>query len=311
MFTKAVSGLNDNIKGAALMAASMLAYNFNDGMMKLLFSELPLFQAILLRGLMAIPLLGIFLIYSRRVLRRLSRRDWRFVGLRVGAEIGATVAFLTALANMPLANVAAILTALPLSVTMGAALFLKEPVGWRRWTAILVGFIGVLVVVRPGMAGFSIYSLYVLAAVAFVTMRELTTRQLSRDVPSITVALATSIGITLMGAVMTPTVAWAPVNGWAWLALAGAASAVVFGYLFSIMAMRIGEISFVAPFRYSSIIWAIGLGIVLFGDWPDRMTMVGAAIIIVTGTYSFHREQVRNRHLRAAALALPPDQISR
>lgn len=295
MILRAATGLSDNFKGAILMVATMLAYTLNDGMMKYLFADMDLFQAVLLRGVLTLPLLGLFLWYRRALLCRLSSRDWRFVALRVGAEIGATVAFLTALKHMPLANVAAILQALPLAVTMAAALFLHEPVGWRRWSAILVGFAGVLIVIRPGMEGFSVYSLYVLGAVGFITLREITTRQLSPKVPSLTVVVSTSVGITIVGAVMMPTIAWSPVSPIGWLALAGAAGAVVFGYLFSVMAMRVGDISFVAPFRYTSMIWAICLGVIMFGDWPDTMTLVGTVVIVVTGIYSFHREQVRNQ----------------
>lgn len=292
--------ISPNIRGAIIMAASMLAFVLNDGMMKYLFADMTIYQAVFLRGVLTIPIIALIAIYRRQLLVRISWRDGKIVIMRVAGEVGATVLFLTALANMPLANVTAILQALPLAVTMAAALFLGEAVGWRRWTAILVGFTGVMIIVRPGMDGFSIYSLYALAAVACVTLRDVATRKLSPSVPSLFVALVTAIAITLLGLVMLPTIVWAPTNDTHWIVLAGAAAAIVFGYLFSIMAMRAGDISFVAPFRYTAMVWAIIMGVLLFGDWPDLMTLIGTGVVVATGMYSFHRENIR-RHAAEAS----------
>ena len=285
--------LTKNIMGAVLMTGCVLAYVINDALMKLLFAEMALFQAVFLRGLMTIPPLCLMMWFGKVTIRCLSLNNKRLIALRVGAEICATIAFLTALKHMPLANITAILQALPLAVTMTAALCLAEPVGWRRWTAIIIGFTGVLIVIRPGLAGFNIYSLLALVAVAFITLREITTRRLTSDVSSLTVALSTATGITLFAAVMMVDTEWRAVDSPSWLLLAGAAVAILFGTLFSVMAMRVGEISFVAPFRFTAMVWAIGLGIMIFDDWPDQLTLIGTSIIIVTGIYSFHREQQR------------------
>ena len=128
--------LTDNLMGAALMTVCVLAYVVNDAVMKLLFADMALIQAVFLRGLITIPLLCVIGWRSKAAIRGLSHQNKWLVALRVGAETGATIAFLTALKHMPLANVSAILLALPLAVTMAAALFLGEPVGWRRWSAI-------------------------------------------------------------------------------------------------------------------------------------------------------------------------------
>ena len=114
---------------------------------------------------------------TKVTMRNLSNQDKRLILVRVVAEICTTIAFLTALKHMPLANVTAILQALPLAITMAAALFLAEPVGWRRWSAILVGFVGVLIVVRPGLEGFNVYSLSALVAIIFIIVREIATRK--------------------------------------------------------------------------------------------------------------------------------------
>ncbi len=288
--------LTKNIHGAALMTGCVLAYVVNDAVMKLLFSDIGLFQAVFFRGLITILLLALLVWRGKVAIRGLSRQSKRLVALRVGAEICATIAFLTALKNMPLANVTAILQALPLAVTMAAALFLAEPVGWRRWAAIIIGFSGVLIIIRPGLEGFNIYSLSALIAVAFITLREIATRRLTDDVPSLTVALSTAIGITLFALVMMVGTNWDAMGAMSWLLIAGAAVAIMFGTLLSVMAMRVGEISFVAPFRYTAMVWAIGLGIIIFGDWPDQPTLIGTGIIIATGIYSFHREKQR-KHL--------------
>jgi drug/metabolite transporter (DMT)-like permease len=162
----------------------------------------------------------------------------------------------------------------------------------RRWLAISVGFCGVVIIVRPGLDGFSTYSLSALTAVACVTLRDLATRQLSPKIPSILVALITAIVITLLGAVMLPTVTWAAIDNGHLSILTISAIAIVFGYLFSVMSMRDGETSFIAPFRYTAMIWAIMLGILLFNDWPDQLTLIGTGVIVATGIYSFHRERL-------------------
>ena len=287
--------LNNNMKGAALMTGCVSAYVINDAFMKLLFSEIALFQAIFLRSIITVPPVLVMVWITKVAISNLSKQDKRLIMLRVVAEIFTTIAFLTALKHMPLANVTAILQALPLAITMAAALFLSEPVGWRRWTAILVGFVGVLIVVRPGLEGFNIYSLSALMAVIFITVREISTRKLTSEVPTITVVLSTAVGSALFAGIMMIGSEVDTVSALSWLLILGAAVAVSIATLLSVMAMRIGEIGFVSPFRYTSMLGAIGLGILLFGDWPDQPTLVGTLIIVSTGIYTFHREKTIGR----------------
>ena len=287
--------LNNNMKGAALMTGCVSAYVINDAFMKLLFSEIALFQAIFLRSIITVPPVLVMVWITKVAISNLSKQDKRLIMLRVVAEIFTTIAFLTALKHMPLANVTAILQALPLAITMAAALFLSEPVGWRRWTAILVGFVGVLIVVRPGLEGFNIYSLSALMAVIFITVREISTRKLTSEVPTITVVLSTAVGSALFAGIMMIGSELDTVSALSWLLILGAAVAVSIATLLSVMAMRIGEIGFVSPFRYTSMLGAIGLGILLFGDWPDQPTLVGTLIIVSTGIYTFHREKTIGR----------------
>lgn len=283
------------MKGAALMTACVSAYVINDAFMKLLFSEIALFQAVFLRSIITVPPILIMVWITKVAIRNLSKQDKRLILVRVGAEIFITITFLTALKHMPLANVTAILQALPLAITMAAALFLAEPVGWRRWSAILVGFVGVLIVVRPGLEGFNIYSLSAFMAIIFLTVREISTRKLKSEVPTITVVLSTAVGSTLFAGIMMIGSEWDTVSAVSWLLILGAAVAILIATLLSVMAMRIGDIGFVSPFRYTSMLGAIGLGILMFGDWPDQPTLVGTLIIVSTGIYTFHREQKVSR----------------
>jgi len=283
------------MKGAALMTACVSAYVINDAFMKLLFSEIALFQAVFLRSIITVPPILIMVWITKVAIRNLSKQDKRLILVRVGAEIFITITFLTALKHMPLANVTAILQALPLAITMAAALFLAEPVGWRRWSAILVGFVGVLIVVRPGLEGFNIYSLSAFMAIIFLTVREISTRKLKSEVPTITVVLSTAVGSTLFAGIMMIGSEWDTVSAVSWFLILGAAVAILIATLLSVMAMRIGDIGFVSPFRYTSMLGAIGLGILMFGDWPDQPTLVGTLIIVSTGIYTFHREQKVSR----------------
>ena len=289
--------LSDNLKGAALMAGCVTAYVINDAFMKYLFSEMAFFQAIFLRSIISVPPVLMMVWITKVAIHNLSKQNKRLLFLRVAAEICTTVAFLTALKYMPLANVTAILQALPLAITMAAALFLSEPVGWRRWSAILIGFFGVLIVVRPGLEGFNIYSVVALAAVLFITVREIITRKLPSEVPTITVVLSTAVGGAIFSGIMMIGADWSILRPTAWLLLIGAAFAVLVATLLNVLAMRTGEISFVSPFRYTSMIGAIGLGILMFDDWPDLPTLIGTLLIVSTGVYTFRREQLISKNV--------------
>jgi drug/metabolite transporter (DMT)-like permease len=287
-----MGSLSDNAQGAIFMMVSMAGFVINDTLMKLAAAEVSLFQVMLLRGLVATLLLGL-LAWRRGALRpRLGPAGRRLVGLRVCGEIGGTICYLTALFHMPIANATAILQSLPLAVTLGAALALGESVGRRRYLAIAIGFAGVLAIVQPGSEGFTGYALWALAAVGFMVVRDLTTRRLGREIPSIFVALTTAVAITAVGGLVSALRPWQPVPDAALLLLGAAAAFLVIGYLFNVMTMRKGEIGFVSPFRYTILIWAILLGMAVFGEVPNAMALAGAAVVVVTGVYTFYRERL-------------------
>lgn len=290
---------SDNLRGALYMVVSMAGFGVNDALIKLTAGEVTLFQAIALRGVFATALIAVLAWRHRALdLRRIGRRDRRLVAIRIVGETGAALCFLYALFHMPIANATAILQAMPLALTLAAAVFLREHIGWRRATAAVVGFIGVLIIMRPGFAGFTPESLWALAAIGFLVLRDLATRRLSADLPSLTVTLVTAAAITLVGGVGAMLGPWHPVGGDQVALLAGAAVFLFVGYQFAVMTMRVGDVGFVAPFRYTILIWATLAGIALFGEWPDLWTLLGIALIVATGLYTFYRERRAGRPAR-------------
>lgn len=285
----------DNLKGAVLMMVSMLSFTLNDTFIKLLAGQVPLNQVLFLRGVLTTVLIYAMIRFMGPLHWRIPRRDAWLVALRVAAEAASAYFFLTALFNMPIANVTAILQSLPLTITLAAAVFLREPVGWRRLGAILVGFAGVMLIVRPGAADFTIYSVYGLVAVGFVTIRDLATRRLSPETPSLLVTLLSSAGVMVFFGVASLGDDWVVLETRALLFVLAASVMIIGGYVCSIMVMRVGEISFVAPFRYTGLLWALLLGFFVFGDWPSQLTLIGAAIVVSMGIYTLYRDSRTRR----------------
>ncbi len=277
------------------MMGAMAAFTFNDILVKAVGGALPLSQILVLRGAMAALLIYVLARYQGGLSFRLDRRDWGLVALRCLAEAGATFLFLTALMRMPIANITAVLQMLPLTVTLGAALLFQEPVGWRRMLAILAGFCGMLLIVRPGPAGFDAASLYALGAVACVTLRDLSTRRMSAQVPSMTVTLMASLSVLSFGVAYSLFQDWAPISPNQFGMLAGAACFILCGYLCSVMTMRVGDVAVVSPFRYTGLLWALVLGWAVFGDWPDRLTLMGGALVVAAGLFTLYRERQQAR----------------
>lgn len=285
--------LSDNLRGALYMTIAMAAFTINDGMMKAATStlHLPLWQAIATRGLLTLGPLILIGYLTGGIRLRMPRRDAVAVGLRSVGEVASTLTFLAALVHMPLANLSAIMQSLPLAVTLAAWVFLKEPVGWRRLLAICVGFGGVMLIVRPGPAGFDHWSLVALVSVAFVVLRDLSTRQLTKAVPSSTVAIAASASVTATALVLSLIEGWVMPSMGQMALLAGAAASLVVGYNYVVMVMRVGDLGFVAPFRYSSLVVALILGWLVFGTFPDALTLAGAALVVGSGIFTLWRER--------------------
>ncbi len=285
--------LSPNLRGALFMAISMAGFTINDTFVKLASAEMNAGQIMFVRGLMA-SVMMLALCWKTNALRPPRLLLNRAVFGRSMGEMLGTVTFLIGLAHMDLANASAILQALPLAVTMGAALVLGEQVGWRRWMAIIVGFIGVMIIVRPGSDGFNGWSLMIVACVFFAAGRDLFTRSAHADIPSAFMSLATASVITVAGLfLIIPLGGWSPVTLKSFLWLAAASFFILFGYQYVIKSMREGDISFVAPFRYTSLLWALALGFLVFKNVPDKYMIVGATLVVLSGVYTFHRERLR------------------
>jgi len=284
-------GMSDNMRGAALMTAAMTAFTVNDTCMKAVTAEIPLYQSIVLRGLLTMLALALVAPWLGGLRLTMARPDLRLLGWRSVGEVLGTLTFLTALRHMPLANLSAILQVLPLAVTFAAAVLLREHVGWRRALAIIAGFAGVMLIVRPGAEGFDRWALVGLASVACVVLRDLTTRQISSDVSSVTVAFCAAAAVTLSAACLVPTEGTAAMTLAQLALIGGAALFIVAGYLCVVAAMRVGDIAVVAPFRYTGLVAALVLGWLVFADFPDGLTLIGAGIVVVSGIYTYYRER--------------------
>ncbi|WP_425073724.1 DMT family transporter [Sagittula sp. S175] len=293
-------GMSDNMRGVILMVLCMAAFTLGDTCAKMLSGSIPISQYMLLRGVLASTLIGIWA-WKAGAFRRMSRRDTGLVVLRgVGEAMGA-VFFFIALFNMPFANVSALIQMMPLTITLGSALVFREPVGWRRWTAIAAGFVGMLMIVRPGTEGFNTFSLSALASVFWLTVRDLVTRKFSPEVPSLLATFVTSLVVVATAAIWSPFQDWQPMGLREGALVVAAAGFIIGGYIFGVMVMRVGDVGFVSPFRYTSLVLALLIGWAVFDEWPMVWSLMGAALIVATGLFTLWRE-TRGRQVRAKTL---------
>ncbi|MGB1066879.1 MAG: DMT family transporter [Paracoccaceae bacterium] len=280
----------ENLKGAMLMVLSMAAFTTNDLFVKLLGAQLPLSQILMLRGAVALLMIAGLCQFYRAWTIRYARKDWGLIALRCAADVCATYFFLNALINMPIANATAILQLLPLTVALGAALFLHELLGWRRMIAIGIGFLGMLMIVRPGAEGFSNYSYYALIAVLFITLRELVTRSMSAHIPSLMITFFAALSVFIYASISMLYIEWVPVERMQAWYLVACSLLICAAYFFSVLAARVGELSFVAPFRYTGLLWALLFGFLVYGDWPTHLALAGAGLVVAAGLYTMWRE---------------------
>lgn len=276
------------------MLAAMASFAIGDGILKHVSDTLPLSQILVIRGTFA----ALFLALAMRLTGQeapLNMLSSPAFVLRIVGELIATVFFLNALFNMPLANASAIMQALPLTVSLGAAYFFGERIGWRRISAIMVGMFGVLLIIQPGFAGFNIFSLSCLLAVFGSTLRDLATRRLPRHVPSLFVTLATIVAVIVLGSVMSLFQDWKAVDMRVTAELLVASVFLCTGFFSIVSAMRVGEVGVVTPFRYSLLLFSVLIGVVFFDEIPDTLTIAGSLIVVASGLYTLYRETYRAR----------------
>lgn len=296
--------VTDNFRGATLMVVSMVLFAFEDMFIKLLAAELPYAEVLGLIGLLG------FLVFAS-ILKLRGGRFWTrdllrpIVLFRCLSEAVGSIGIVVALAMTELSSTSAIMQALPLGVVLGAALFLGEPVGWRRWSAIIVGFLGVIMVIRPGLAGFQPVSLMALVAVVGLAARDVVTRRVPASIHSDQLSAAAFLAIliasTLMGLVLGQDFVMPdPRQSLTFLACI---SVGVGGYALLVTATRVAEASAIAPYRYVRLVGALILAALVFGERPDTLTLLGAAVIVASGCYTMWREAIlRRRRLRETGL---------
>lgn len=284
-------GAADNLRGALLMMTSMVAFTCNDALIKAVIQTLPTYEAVTIRGGLVMLLMMVMAFVRGGVRLRIPSGDYLPLVLRTAGDVGSTALFMLALANMPLANLSAIMQVLPLAVTLAAALVFRDRLGWRRLVAIGIGFSGVLLILRPGTGAFDIWSAVALLAMLLVVLRDLATRTFSKAVGTSTIALYGGASVMLMGLVLGLHEDWRPPSPYELGLISAAAVFLTVGYISAIATMRVGEISVVAPFRYTSLIWAILLGLIMFGEWPDSWTWAGSVLIVGAGIYTILRER--------------------
>lgn len=276
------------------MVGGGVLITLNDGAVKWLSADYPIGEIMTLRGLFIF--LPIALIAWRMGgLRALEIRNLGAQGARAGLAMLSTVFYLTALAVMPIADIIAISFAGPLFLTMLASPLLGERVGWRRWTAVVVGFIGVVVMVRPGSGALQAVALLPVGSALMGALRDIITRRITSDMASAESSVAilcfTSLVVTLAGLLTLP-------FGWRTPSLVDLGLLALSGFLIGaahyllIEAFRFAEAGLIAPFKYINIVWAALIGFLVWGDIPDRWIVFGASLVIGSGLYIFHRETV-------------------
>src|SRR5690606_3463597 len=294
------STARENLRGSLLMVAAMAGFAVEDVLIKQMAEGLPVGQVLAMVGVGGGLLFGA--IAGARGESLLTRTLLYVpVMLRNLAEAGGSATFVTALALTTLSGASAILQATPLAVALGAALFLGETVRWRRWTAIGIGMVGVLMIIQPGMAGFEPASLLALVAVVLLAMRDVASRAVPPDVSSVQLAAGGLLSLVPTGLLMLLLTGTAPLRPDG-TDLARLGAVFVIGgaaYYAVVAATRIGDLSAVMPFRYTRLVFAMVLAYLIFDERPDALMLAGAALIVGTGLYTIWRTAVRNRQ-RAA-----------
>jgi drug/metabolite transporter (DMT)-like permease len=291
--------MSDTLRAILLMVVAMAAFAVEDMFIKLASPPVPQGQVLLMMGLAGLPVFAALARWQGMSLFQPGFFHPAVLARNLGEMVGTT-GFIMAITLVPLTTASAVFQAMPLAVTAGAALFLGERVGWRRWSAISFGFAGVLVVLRPGLEGFEPAALWAVLAVVGLGARDLFTRMVPKSVPSMVLSGWAFVAVAAVGAIMlavTGGAVWpdGPQAG----ALLGALVLGIGAYLTLTMALRTGDVSAVMPFRYSRLIFALLIGALVFGERPDALTYVGMAMILGAGLYTILRERALSKAARS------------
>jgi len=279
------------LAGIALMLAGICMFSFGDALGKVMVARYPVNELLLLRAAVPLTILLTLIWRQRAALPRLERPGLQL--LRMVLSTAEVAAFFVAVVYLPLADVITYYLACPIFVTALSAIILREQVGWRRWSAVVVGFCGVLIALQPSAQTVSWPALIALAGSFSFAVLMIVTRSL-RATPDIVLAATQFAGTFSVGLVLAP-FAWR-MPGLADLSLFVLAGCIsIVALLCTNRSLKLAPASVVVPYQYSMIVWAVMFGYVVFGDLPSVATIVGAAIIIAAGLYIFIREQQLGR----------------
>jgi len=283
----------DNRRGILAMSLAMALFIANDALVKQVSATLPGPQLIFIRGLMATTLVLIMaqaMGHLKNWRLMLNKRLW----IRGSLDAAASLAYLTAVFHLPLANATAINLSSPLFITAFAIVFLKEQVGLQRGLLILLGFTGVLLVVQPSSEGFNVYAWLAVLATLLHAMRDTLTRGIGLHVPALLITLSTAVSVAVAAGGITLTQTWTPVDSLSLGLLFGASLFLSMAYYLLIVAMRSGEMSLVAPFRYSGLLFALLIGYVVWGDVPNLLGWAGIFLLAISGLLILRSERFKS-----------------
>lgn len=295
MTVSAAPAYHDNRRGIAAALVSCTLFSVNDILMKLTTAIYPASEILFIRGLVTIACVGIVLAFSRE-------SGWfgaslkPSVLLRAFFEASAHICFIVAISRMRLAELLAVNLMSPIILTLVSGLFLKEAVGWRRWSAVLAGLAGTLLIVKPSPEAFNIWALLAFAGATASALREVANRKIHGAISTMAISFSSLVAITLSGVVL------ALLLGDQWSILPAkylffSITAAIFlsiGSYFAVQAFRNVDITVVAPFRYTLLIWGTLAGYLIFDELPDVWSLLGIVMIVGSGLYILHRERIRS-----------------
>jgi drug/metabolite transporter (DMT)-like permease len=294
---------NNTLRAGLYMVITTACFVGGDTCIKLIGTTLPLGQAICLIGLVS----SVFLLLicgQHGILKSVPMIFTRLVLWRSLFDVLGSFMFVSALMHMPLANLSSVMQSVPLVVVVVAVIFLGEKAGLARFAAVIVGFLGVLLIVKPLPQTITIYECLAVGAVVVVAFRDLVTKRIPAHVPLLVIALANAIFISLSGFGVGLMQGFKTVEAWQWALLLGAGLFVTISYFFIVATVRLGDLSATAPFRYSEVVFAIIAGILVFDEYPDAISYVGMALVIAAGLFAAHREAAQTRDAKAELM--PP-----
>jgi drug/metabolite transporter (DMT)-like permease len=292
--------------GILLMLTGIAGFAIMDAIIKWMTADYPVVQVAALRSWFGLPLLCLMVLRGGGLRQLKTSRPLVHVG-RYALVLGLTLSFFWALSQMKLVDAIAISFAAPIFITALSVLILRETVGLHRWMAVGVGFVGVLVMLRPGFGVFQWAALSVLASVVFYALLMITTRAFKSTESTASLMLYPQLGMTLTGIVAAPFFWVTPgLADLGLFALAGVFGSV--GIMCITQAFRLAPPAVVSPFEYTALIWATLLGFALWGDLPDGITLIGAGIVVASGLYIIYRETARHVRSPSPVTSMSPDE---